>query len=210
VRSLAAVALAAAIAGGCANRATRPSPFLIKAPGPVDVGAMADVPAAIPREEFERAKREALAARAASKPATLPSIEERDSGLRAALLRLKVAPSVATHLRAAEEYRRVGVQDAAFEHVSEALRLESRSAAAYDGRARLWRDWGFTSAALADAHRAKYFDPTSAEVRNTLATILERRGLCREALVEYREALRLNPGAAWAQQNVLRLTDTCL
>ena len=105
---------------------------------------------------------------------------------------------------------RVGVRDMAFDHYSEALRLDPRNIAAFDGRARLWRDVGFLAPALADAHRAKYFDPRSAEVRNTLGTILERRGLCHDALTEYREALRLQPDAAWAQQNVTRLTDTCL
>ena len=103
----------------------------------------------------------------------------------------------------------MGVQDLAFDHYTDALRLEPRNIAALDGRARLWRDAGLLLPALGDAHRAKYFDPTSAAVRNTLGTILERRGLCREALAEYREALRLNPDAGWAQQNVTRLTDTC-
>jgi Flp pilus assembly protein TadD len=101
----------------------------------------------------------------------------------------------------------VGVTDAAFDHYSDALRLEPRSVAALDGRARLWRDTGLLGPALADAHRARYFAPKSAEVRNTLGTILDRRGLCHEALAEYREALRLKPDAVWAQENVERLGE---
>ena len=96
------------------------------------------------------------------------------------------------------------------DHYSDALTFDGRSAAAFEGRARVWRDWGFVGLALADAHRARYYQPASASVRNTLGTVLEMRGLCREALGQYREALRMQPDAAWAQQNVSRLTDTCL
>ena len=180
------------------------------APGYVDVGGYAAPAPAIAKAEFDRARREALATRAAEKPAALPSIEARDVALRDALAGLGSEPSVAAHLRVAGEYMRVGVRDMAFGHYSDALRLESRNVAALDGRARLWRDVGFLEPALADAHRAKYFAPKSAEVRNTLGTILEHRGLCHEALAEYREALRLKPDATWAQQNVARVTDTCL
>ncbi len=150
-----------------------------------------------------------MARRAADRPAPLPSIEGQDDGLRDALAALKAAPSAGAYLRVADAYMRVGVRDVAFDHYTEALRLEPRNVAAFDGRARLWRDVGLLGPALTDAHRAKYFGPKSAEVRNTLGTILERRGLCQAALTEYREAARLKPDAAWAQQNVTRLADKC-
>jgi tetratricopeptide (TPR) repeat protein len=204
------VTVAVFLAGGCVARSATTSPFLKKAPGFVDVGGPEEVVTPVKREEFERARREAVAKRAAEKRAPLPSIESNDPALGEALAALGTTPSVATHLRVAEQYMRVGVRDMAFDHYSDALQLEPRNVAAFDGRARLWRDVGFLAPALADAHRAKYFAPRSAEVRNTLGTILERRGLCHDALVEYQEALRLKPDAAWAQQNVTRLTDTCL
>jgi len=202
--------LAVLIGSACAGR-TASLPFVKKGgAGFVNVGGPQDLPTPIAQAEFDRARREALTKRAAEKPAPLPSIEGRDVQLRDALAALGDAPSVAAHLRVAEQYMRVGVRDLAFDHYSDALRVEPRNIAAFDGRARLWRDIGFLAPALADAHRAKFFAPRSAEVRNTLGTVLERRGLCRDALAEYREALRLKPDAAWAQQNVTRLTDTCL
>ena len=208
--AVASAAIATLIVAGCASRAA-PLPFVKKgSAGFVDVGGSHAPVVRIAQAEFDRARREALATRAAEKPAPQPLIEGRDSALREALAALGIESSVAAHLRVAEQYMRVGVRDMAFDHYTDALRLEPRNVAAFDGRARLWRDVGFLGPALADAHRAKYFGPTSAEVRNTLGTILERRGLCRDALIEYREALRLQPDAAWAQQNVTRLTDTCL
>lgn len=204
--ALAGVAVAAA---GCASRSAGSGPFVRKGgPGFVDVGGVPPASSTASDEEIARATREAVAKRAAEKAAPLPSIEGRDRGLRDALAVLGKAPSAAGHIRVAEAYRRVGVTDAAFDHYSDALRLAPRSIAALDGRARLWRDTGLLGPALADAHRARYFAPTSAEVRNTLGTILERRGLCAEALAEYREALRLKPDAVWARENVERL-GTC-
>ena len=57
--------------------------------------------------------------------------------------------------------------------------------------------WGFM--APGPGRRAPGADTSSRRrptVRNTLGTILERSGLCHEALAEYREALRLEPDAA--------------
>jgi tetratricopeptide (TPR) repeat protein len=203
--------LAAALAAGCASRTAGSQPFVRKGgPGFVDVGGPPQaVASALDAEALERVKREALAKRAAEKAAPLPSIEGRDQRLREALADLAKSPTAAAHIRVAEEYRRVGIHDVAVDHYSDALRLEPRSAAALDGRARLWRDSHVLGLALADAHRARFYAPKSAAVRNTLATILERRGLCREALAEYREALRLKPDAAWAQENVTRLAAIC-
>ena len=157
-----------------------------------------------------RAVREAQAKRAAEPRPSLPVVEGRDPALKDALAALGKAPSAAAHLRVGQEYYRLGIRDLAFDHYSDALTLDGRSAAAFDGRARVWRDWGFVALALGDAHRARHYQPASATVRNTLGTVLELRGLCHEALTEYREALRMAPDAAWAKQNVTRLTDTCV
>lgn len=203
-------ATAALLAGACATRSAPSGSFVKKPPGFVDLGGSQESVPPIAQAEVDRAVREALAKRAAETPSARQSIEGRDPELREALTALAVAPTATAHLLTAEQYMRVGVGDLAFDHYSEALQLEPRNVAAFDGRARLWRDVGFLAPALADAHRAKFFAPRSAEVRNTLGTVLERRGLCREALAEYREALRLKPDAAWAQQNVARLADTCV
>jgi tetratricopeptide (TPR) repeat protein len=163
----------------------------------------------VAREAVAKAVREAQEKRAAEPRASAPVVEGHDPDLKDALARLETAPSAAAHLRVGHAYYRLGIRDFAMDHYSDALTLDERNVAAFEGRARVWRDWGFVGLALADAHRARFYQPASATVRNTLGTVLELRGLCREALGEYREALRIEPNAAWAQQNVARLTDTC-
>ena len=46
----------------------------------------------------------------------------------------------------------------------------------YDGMARLWRDWGMPDLALSDVHRALNCSKKSAEIYNTLGTMLESLG----------------------------------
>ena len=172
--------------------------------------ADADRPTPIDARPIERASaRGGGEAGRRSAARSLPSIEGRDPRCATRWRRSCRRRRRRRTFESADAVLRLGVRDLAFDHYSDALTLEPRNAAAFDGRARVWRDWGFVGLALADAHRARYYQPASATVRNTLGTILELRGLCREALAEYREALRLKPDAAWAQQNVTRLTDTC-
>ena len=178
--------------------------------GFVEVGGPVATATATDTAVVERAVREATAKRAGETRASLPVVEGRDPVLKDALAALLRAPSATAHLRVGQEYYRLGIRDLAFDHYSDALTYDGRSAAAFDGRARVWRDWGFLPQALNDAHRARHYQPASATVHNTLGTVLELRGLCQEALTEYREALRLAPEAPWAKQNVTRLTDTCL
>lgn len=129
--------------------------------------------------------------------------------MSAALADLKASPGELSHLKVAEAYVRVGVLDMAYDHFTEAVRFNRRSVAALDGRARLLRDAGLMNMALVDAHRALYAEPGSAIARNTLGTILERLGQCREAAAAYRDAAHLSKGAKWAEQNVTRLTLSC-
>jgi tetratricopeptide (TPR) repeat protein len=204
---LAAAAVAAMAAGGCAS-AGGSSLFVKRAgSGPIDVGGppMSEAD----RDALARAKREALARRAAEPKRPLPSVEGADPALREALAALGRSPSPAAHVAAGLEYERLGILDAAFDHYSDALRLDPEYAAAWDRRARLWRDWHLIALALGDVHRARYFAPRSAEVQNTLGTILERAGDCAEALKAYRRALELAPGAAWAAENIERLDPAC-
>ena len=101
-----------------------------------------------------------VAARAARPPSpAVPTIELRNPGLRDALAALAREPTALTHLHVAEEYQRAGVLDQAFDHFDEALRLAPRLAAAYDGRARIWRDWHIPAAGLGDSSRAVYLRP---------------------------------------------------
>ena len=95
--------------------------------------------------------------------------------------------------------------DAAFDHFSDAIRLEPKNVTAWEGRARVWRQWGMTTLALSDVHRARYFGPDRPDVLNTLGTILESAGQCSGAREAYAGALKLDPNADWARDNMARL-----
>ena len=76
----------------------------------------------------------------------------------------------------AAAYRKAGVLDYAYRHFQRAAVLEPCDAVSYDGMARLWRDWGMPDLALSEAHRALHCNAKSAEIYNTLGTILEALG----------------------------------
>lgn len=147
-----------------------------------------------------------------AKPAGAPSqkalggtIESQDKALGAALVVLNLAPSPEHHRAVAGEYRRLGILDAAFDHLTAATRLDPRDAAAYDARARIWRDWGFPELGMADSARAVFFAPNSAAAHNTWGTLLAAAGFNAEAKREFEAALALDPQAAFARANLCRV-----
>jgi Flp pilus assembly protein TadD len=167
-------------------------------PAPYDTGAPAD--------SFETtiSKIRELSARARPMPKHVAgtTLENFDPELRASLLALDTFPSAAAHHRVAQAYLRLRVLDAAFGHYRSALRINPRDGAAYDGLARIWRDWKLPALALGDARRAVYYASESPEAYNTLGTVLHalgRRAAAREA---YRRSLDLNPRAAYALNNL--------
>jgi tetratricopeptide (TPR) repeat protein len=128
--------------------------------------------------------------------------EKADPALRASLDELARGKTAARHVAVAAAYRRLGIRDLAFDHFTAATGLDPESGAAYDGLARLWRDWGWPGAGLADAHRAVYYLPRSAITHNTLGTVLQALGQLGEARKAYQTAATLDPGAAWALNNL--------
>jgi Flp pilus assembly protein TadD len=134
--------------------------------------------------------------------ANLVLAEKADSALRAALDELARGKTAARHIAVAGAYRRLGIRDLAFDHFTAAIALDPESGAAYDGLARLWRDWGWPGEGLADAHRAVYYRPRSAIAHNTLGTVLQALGQLVEARKAYLTAAALDPGAAWALNNL--------
>ena len=66
------------------------------------------------------------------KTATRDAAEVRDVALRERLAALQEAPSAAAHRQVALEYRRLGIPDAAFSHLSAAIRLDPKDGASYD------------------------------------------------------------------------------
>jgi tetratricopeptide (TPR) repeat protein len=192
-------------AASCATRQASSSPFIIRSGhGPVHVGNLPE-PSKSQRANLERAARQALADRAARAPEALPSIERLDTRLREALGALGRNETTEAHILVAQNYWRVGVYDAAFDHFSDALTLDPRNVSALDGRARVWRHWGMTESALADVHRALFFGPDRADAWNTLGTILEAAGQCVEARAAYDRAVKAAATADWARANAERL-----
>src|SRR5262245_61562544 len=116
-----------------------------------DPGAHATRP---PQESLEsfieqvRAKSE----RARPVPSRPQTIEMFDPKLAAALHALTAEPTADAHRSVAGHYMRNGVLDVAHEHFSAAVALDPADGASWDGRARIWRDWGFPHLALPDAY----------------------------------------------------------
>jgi tetratricopeptide (TPR) repeat protein len=131
--------------------------------------------------------------------------ETWDPALRAALAWLAARPSPAAHRAVAAQYARLQIRDTAYAHLTAALRLDSKNAASYDARARLWRDSGFPEQGLGDAHRARFYAPDSAEAANTLGTLFEAMGRFGEARRWYERALSIQPGAWFVLNNVCHL-----
>jgi tetratricopeptide (TPR) repeat protein len=133
------------------------------------------------------------------------TVETHDKALADALVGLRLAPSPERHRAVAAEYRRLQIDDAAFDHLSAATRLNPTDAAAYDERARIWRDWGFPHLGMADATRAVYFAPKSAAAHNTRGTLLAALGQFDLAREDFLTALRLDQQAAFAARNLCLL-----
>jgi Flp pilus assembly protein TadD len=137
--------------------------------------------------------------------AATATLEQMDATLSAALLRLTVLPNAENHRLVGEGYLRLHVIDLAYDHFQAALRLSSDDAAAYDGLARVWRDWGFPNLGLSDASRAVYYAPRSAAVRNTLGTLLLQLGQLDAARDAFDTALTFEPEAGYILNNLCYL-----
>jgi tetratricopeptide (TPR) repeat protein len=198
------VLAAGLVAGGCAARPTGHRFIAKPRPGPVEVS---EWPLGVGRlPSLEALKRAEAAARVARPPRpALLTVEALDPELRASLVALQTAATAAAHTRVAHAYRAAGVLDRALDHFDQALEKDPRLAAAYDGRARIWRDWHLASMGLGDAVRAVYYAPRSAAAQNTLGTVLYALGDCPAARRAFARALELNPQAFYARTNLSHL-----
>ena len=166
--------------------------------GPVaQVEPRAPVNAAAWRPPSEPAEASAGKTRIARVPmppprSTVQTVEASDPALAAALLKVILSPTAENHRAVADEYMRLGILDTADQYLSDAVKIDPRDAAAWDRKARIWRDWGWPRLALPHAVRAVHFAPSSAETRNTLGTVLQALGRHREAREQYEMALRLD------------------
>ena len=133
------------------------------------------------------------------------TLESQDARIASAILRLAMDPSARSHHLLADAYRQAGVTDYAYKHWRLALRLDKCDSRAWEGLARLWRDWGSPELALSDAHRAVYCKPNSSSAHNTLGTILEALGQRQQARRSFELALQLDARAGFALSNLCYL-----
>jgi tetratricopeptide (TPR) repeat protein len=195
--------LVAALGGaGCAAHQSRLAQRFIKAGTPsVALQAAAPRPVENTMRDYVRKVRD-LQARARPHSSLLPTLESTDPMLSKALLALAIDESADRHVMVADAYRNAGVTDYAFRHYLRATTLEPCSAAGYDGMARLWRDWGRPDIAMGDAYRAAYCNPNSADVYNTLGTIMSALGQTGNAREAYRKSLSIDGHNAPALTNL--------
>jgi tetratricopeptide (TPR) repeat protein len=161
-------------------------------------------PSAAPQESLASfiAKFRELSAQARPPRPAAATIESTDVRLREALAIELVSPTPEHMRNVAAEYRRLRIFDRAHTFLSKAQAADPQDAVTYDALARLWRDSGFPQLGLSDAHRAVYVAPASPAAHNTLGTILQALGHRAMARQEYERALALNPGAAYALNNL--------
>jgi tetratricopeptide (TPR) repeat protein len=147
------------------------------------------------------------------------TVERVSPGLAAALALASASPTAENHVLAGDAYRAANILDQAYGQYAAASRVDPLNAAAWDGMARIWRDWGFANLALPDASRAVYYAPGSAAAHNTLGTILQALGQTHEARTEFERAFALDDQASYALSNICyswvsegdgaRAIDTC-
>ncbi len=130
------------------------------------------------------------------------SIESHDPALASALLKLKMLPTAANHREVARAYTTAGITDFAFRHYQAALRIQPCDSSAFEGLARLWRQWGTPELGLSEAHRAVHCRPGSASAYNTLGTVLVALGQLPQAKAAFETAGRLDQRAAFALNNL--------
>lgn len=164
----------------------------------------------IPGDSFEgvisKIRHLAATARPTGTKQSGPTIESTDPRLAAALATLQIMPTAAAHRNVAAEYVRLRLLDVAYDHYRRATVLDREDGGAYDGLARIWRDWGLAQLGLGDARRAVYFAPWSPEAHNTLGTLLQALGQRPKARAAYEQALALDPSAAYAANNLCYLS----
>lgn len=156
----------------------------------------------VPLEAFIEKVRQLSQEARPARHGAIPTIERTDPALAAALVLVGAAPTAENHRRVAEEYFRLGVADAAYDHFAQALQMDPRDAAASNGLARIWRDWGFPQRGLGPAYRAISAAPDAPEPRNTLGTLLLALGQPTAARTVFERVLELAPGAAYALNNL--------
>lgn len=198
----AAVLVAAAVSSGCSARDSRLAGRFVRPGEPAyTIEAEATTRPKAELQDYMRKVR-ALQAQRKTKTTLLPTIEANNPALSRALLGVALHGDAESHLRVARAYVEAGVPDFAFRHYQRAVAVDGCHAAAYDGLARLWRDWKMPEQAMGEAYRGLRCAPDSAPLYNTLGTIMQSVGQLANARQAYAKALALAPAAAYALNNL--------
>lgn len=204
MRSLAATALLLVTTACASGTATFASRFIREGTPTVDIGG----PKVPSIDGAFTSVRSNMAGQAATRPLHSAgslgagTLESSSQTLSLALAALALAPTAEHYLNVAHAYASEGVRDKAFDYLNEGLKVDRHDAALHDAVARAWRDWGFLDRALSAANRATYYAPASAEVHNTLGTVLWALGQHDGALQAWEQATVLDPGAWYAWHNL--------
>jgi len=202
------LAVGVCVHAGCAHHrsASLADRFMLQSGG---TAVREQQPSQPPSPTLEEAigKMRQLMAQAHPEPkAALQTLESRDPALAKALSDLHLSPTAERYVDVGEAYRVRGSLDQAYDNYMHALHIDSRRAEAYDGLARVWRDWGFPGLGLGDAHRAIFYDPRSAAAENTLGTILQALGRRKPARQAYDAATTLDRSAGYPLSNLCYLS----
>ena len=111
-------------------------------------------------------------------------------------------PTADNHLQVAEEYRRLGILDAAHARLNRAFEKEPRLARAHEALARVWRDWGLPERGLAPRIVRRPTTRDRRALRTRSGRSWTRWGDSADARRAYERALSLDPTAAWALNNL--------
>ena len=132
-------------------------------------------------------------------------METRDPAIAAEVLLALSQPTAERYRNVAERYRERGVLDAAYRNFNRAIALNPRDGAAYEGLARVWRDWGLPGLALRRRAPRRLLRATVGIRGNTYGTVMQALGQHDNARAAYEAASRLEPQAAYAVNNLCYL-----
>lgn len=135
----------------------------------------------------------------------MSAVESTNPELRDALFRVMLSPTAGHHMQVASAYRKIGIFDNAYDYLARSLTVNGSDPAVHDALARLWRDWGNPGSGLSHAYQAVSLAPDWPVGQNTLGTLLFKLGHRDDARSRFETAVRLDPAAAYALDNLCTL-----
>jgi tetratricopeptide (TPR) repeat protein len=211
-----ALALLVCLAAGCAAHRSpdTTSLFVHRSRATYEDGATFDAPGAAGTKDAPKADGDSGSARAQAIPdpsvpkspqpksSDSPTLESTTPNLAAIVAAVRLHPSADGYVALGTAYHRLGVLDEAENNFQRALQFNGKSAPAYEGLARVWRDWGLPEYGLGDAYRAVSIAPHSASAHNTLGTLLFALGDPEVAKTHFQRSLALDATAGYALNNL--------